>query len=213
MSFIPELLRAPAQVIARCSDPIAQREMAKTSLLVIALGGLLFGAAAGSFRGLPQLAIAAAKLPIVTLVTLAVAGPAFFAISAAVDRRHQFRTTLTLVLCAGARSSLVLIAVAPLLALAVDFGAPYELVRFGALAGYGLAGLSALAFIIRAMGDARGRALGLVSFLLVFSVFGAQTAWLFRPYLGDPRDETVPLFAHGRIEGGLVGALVDRAQR
>ena len=213
MSFVTDLLRSPARVLALCHDETEQRRMVRTSLWVIFLGGLLFGAAAGSYRGFPQFGIAALKLPIVTLLTLAVAGPAFYGIAAAVERPFQFRTTLTIILCAGARSSLVLIAVAPLLALAIDFGAPYEFVRIGALLGYGLAGLSALSFIIRALGEGAGRALGVLSFLLVFGVFGAQTAWLFRPYLGDPRDTDVPLFAHGRVEGGLLGALADGVSR
>ena len=45
------------------------------------------------------------------------------------------------------------------------------------------------------------------SFVALFLVAGAQTAWLFRPYIGDPEDRRVPLFAQGRIEGGVLGAL------
>ena len=103
--------------------------------------------------------------------------------------------------------TIAFIAIAPLLALAVDFGAAYPLVRLAALLSYGLAGLSALAFVLRAFGPGTGRLLGTFSFVLTFLVIGAQTAWLCRPYLGSPRDASVPLFAHGRIEGGLLGAL------
>ncbi len=207
MKFLIDLLRSPQSALEACANVDQQRQIAVTSLWVIALGGVLFGAAVGSFRGFPQFGIAALKLPVVTLLTLAAAGPAFHGIASAVDRRLSFRTTLAIVLCAGARSSLVLIAIAPLLALAVDFGAAYPLVRLAALVSYGLAGLSALAFVLRAFGPGTGRLLGTFSFVLTFLVIGAQTAWLFRPYLGSPRDASVPLFAHGRIEGGLLGAL------
>ena len=207
MKFLIDLLRSPQAALDACANVDQQRQIAVTSLWVIALGGVLFGAAVGSFRGFPQFGIAALKLPVVTLLTLAAAGPAFHGIASAVDRRLSFRTTLAIVLCAGARSSLVLIAIAPLLALAVDFGAAYPLVRLAALFSYGLAGLSALAFVLRAFGPGRGRLLGTFSFVLTFLVIGAQTAWLCRPYLGSPRDASVPLFAHGRIEGGLLGAL------
>ncbi len=207
MKFLIDLLRSPQAALDACANVDQQRQIAVTSLWVIALGGVLFGAAVGSFRGFPQFGIAALKLPVVTLLTLAAAGPAFHGIASAVDRRLSFRTTLAIVLCAGARSSLVLIAIAPLLALAVDFGAAYPLVRLAALLSYGLAGLSALAFVLRAFGPGTGRLLGTFSFVLTFLVIGAQTAWLCRPYLGSPRDASVPLFAHGRIEGGLLGAL------
>ncbi len=213
MSFVGKLLRDPAAALLACRDETEQRQIALTALLLIILGGLSFGAAVGSFRGFPQLGIAALKLPVVTLLTLAVAGPAFFGISTAVGRHFELRETLAIVLSAGARSSLVLIAVAPLLALAVDVGAPYELVRFAAVGGYGLAGISALLFILRALGNAPGRALGALCFVGVFALFGAQTAWLLRPYLGDPRDATVPTFAHGRTEGGVYGALFERGRR
>ncbi len=213
MKFLIALLRSPQAAVDACGDVEQQRRIAVTSLWVIALGGVLFGAAVGSFRGFPQFGIAALKLPVVTLLTLAAAGPAFYGIASAVDRQLSFRATLALVLCAGARSSLVLIALAPLLALAVDFGAAYPLVRLAAVFSYGLAGLSALAFILRALGPGRGRLLGTLSFVMTFLVIGAQTAWLCRPYLGDPRDETVPLFAHGRVEGGLFGALADGGGR
>ena len=197
MKFLIDLLRSPQAALDACANVDQQRQIAVTSLWVIALGGVLFGAAVGSFRGFPQFGIAALKLPVVTLLTLAAAGPAFHGIASAVDRRLSFRTTL----------AIVLIAIAPLLALAVDFGAAYPLVRLAALFSYGLAGLSALAFVLRAFGPGTGRLLGTFSFVLTFLVIGAQTAWLCRPYLGSPRDASVPLFAHGRIEGGLLGAL------
>ena len=38
-------------------------------------------------------------------------------------------------------------------------------------------------------------------------VAGAQSAWLLRPYLGDPHDARVPLFAQGRRGDGLLDAL------
>jgi len=43
--------------------------------------------------------------------------------------------------------------------------------------------------------------------MLLFLVVGGQSAWLLRPYLGNPSDRSVPMFAHGRHEGGLVETL------
>jgi hypothetical protein len=208
--FLAELLRAPERAIQACNDPGRQAAIARTSLFVIALGGVTFGAAVGSYRGALQAVASGVKLPLVTLFTLAVAGPAFFALARAFGRDWDFRRTLALVLAAGARSSLVLFALAPVLALAVDLDSTYESVRFLAVMAYAVGGLSALSLTVRALGDAPGRGGALLAFVGVFLVIGAQSAWLARPYLGDPSDRNVPLFAHGREEGGLVGALLRR---
>lgn len=210
MSFHSEVLRSPAGVIERCGESSQQRWIARQALLCIVVGGACFGAAAGSFRGWEQALAAALKLPAVTLVTLAVAGPALFSLARCFDRRWSFGATVALMLAAGARTSLVLLAVAPALGLVVDSGVSYGAVRIVALAGYALGGLSGLSLLIRALGDSPGRVGALLSFSLVFGAVGLQSAWLFRPYLGDPRDERVPLFAHGRIEGGVAGSLLDR---
>lgn len=210
MSFVTDVLRSPAMVVLACAQPDARKRIARAALACIAAGGVCFGAAAGSYRGLEQALAAALKLPLVTLLTLAVAGPALFAISSAFERRWDFGTTLALLLAAGARSALVLFALSPVLGLIADSGLDYTVVRLVALGSYALAGLSGLALLIRALGNAPGRVGALCSFALVFAAVGLQSAWLFRPYLGDPRDARVPLFAQGRIEGGMFGALLDR---
>ena len=70
MKFLIDLLRSPQAALDACANVDQQRQIAVTSLWVIALGGVLFGAAVGSFRGFPQFGIAALKLPVVTLLTL-----------------------------------------------------------------------------------------------------------------------------------------------
>jgi len=212
VSFAADLLRSPARAVEACADPQKQAEIAKISLLLITLGGAAFGAAVGAYRGAFQLASSAVKLPLVTLFTLALVGPAFYALSTAFGRRWDFRRSLALALAAGARSSLVLLALAPVLALAVDLGGSYTTVRFLAVIAYSLGGLSALSLTTTALGAEPGRNAALASFIAVFLVIGAQSAWLGRPYLGDPRDREVPMFAQGRAEGGLLGALFLRGR-
>ena len=97
------------------------------------------------------------KIACATLLTLALVRPGFAALAAAFDRRWSFRETLCLALAAGARSSLVLFALSPVLWLAIDLGAAYYSVQLLATAGYGLAGLSGLGFWLRALGPAAGR--------------------------------------------------------
>jgi hypothetical protein len=205
--MIAELLRRPDAALARCRDRDRQRAVARAALPIIVVGGALFGAALGTFRGEAQIAFSAAKIPLATLATLALSGPGFVALASAFGRRWSLRETLALTLAAGARSSLVLFALAPVLWLAVDLGAGYHLVRLAAVAAYGLAGLSGLVLLLRGLGQAPGRAAAALGFVALFLVAGAQTAWLLRPFLGDPSDARPPLLAQGRQEGGVIGVI------
>ena len=207
--MISELLRRPEGVIARCREPGADREAARLSIIAIVLGGAAFGAALGSYRGGTMVLHSAWKIACATLLTLAVCGPGFSALAAAFERRWSFRETLCLALAAGARSSLVLFALSPALWLAIDLGATHYSVKLLATAGYGLAGFSGLRFWLRALGPAAGRQALAASFVALFLLVGAQAAWVLRPFLGDPRDTQVPLFAQGRREGGVLASLFD----
>jgi hypothetical protein len=205
--MITELLRHPADVAERCRDTAAQRDVARLALVLIAVGGALFGAVLGTFRGGAQVAVSALKIPAATLLTLAVCGPGLAAFAVVFGRNWRLREALALLLSAGARSSLVLFALAPVLWLVIDLHGSYYFIRLVAAGAYALAGLSGFAFLLRALGSAPGRAATAWSFALLFLVSGAQSAWLLRPYLGDPRDTEVPLFAQGRKEGGLLEVL------
>jgi hypothetical protein len=175
--------------------------------VAIALGGALFGATVGSFRGGAQIGLAALKIPIATLLTMAVAGPALLALAAAFGRRWTLPSALGLMFAAGARSALVLGALSPVLWLAIDLGMSYGSVKVAATLAYGAAGLSGLALLLRGLGRDAGRVGAASCFVMVFLVTGAQTAWVLRPYLGDPRDAEVPLLVNERVEGGVIGSL------
>jgi len=205
--MITDLLRHPAQIVERCRNPAAQRDMVRLELILIAAGGALFGAVVWTFRGGPQIGVAAVKIPIATLMTLAISGPGLTAFALAFGRSWTLRETLTYLLSAGARSSLVLFALSPVLLLVIDLGASYGAIRLAATAAYALAGLSGFLLLLRSLGPAPGRAPAAVCFVLLFLVVGGQSAWLLRPYLGDPRVPKVPMFSQGQHEGGLVETL------
>jgi hypothetical protein len=205
--MIGDLLRRPDVVAGRCGDESAQPSIVRTAIVLIVVGGAFFGAAVGMFRGGSQVAFAAFKIPLATLLTLAICAPGFVALAAAFGRSFGLRHVLALELAAGARSSLVLFAMSPVLWLAIDLDAGYHLVRLGAVVAYGLAGLSGLLLLLRGLGDAPGRAATTLGFVTLFLIVGTQSAWLLRPYLGDPHDREIPLFAHGRHEGGFLGVV------
>ncbi|MCA9620982.1 MAG: hypothetical protein KC731_18295 [Myxococcales bacterium] len=201
------VLRDPDRAVAVSRDPARQGAFARSCLIAIVVGGALFGAAVGSFRGGAQIAVAAAKIPVVTLLTMAVAGPALLAIAAAFGRLWTLPQAIALMLAAGARSSLVLGALSPVLWLAVDLGAGHQAAKLAATLAYAAAGLSGASLLLRGLGREAGQLGAAGCFAAVFLVAGAQTAWVLRPYLGDPRDEVVPVLVSDRVEGGVLGSL------
>lgn len=213
VALLEELLRDPGALAARCRQTRELRTLSATALCAIAVGGMVFGAVVGSFRGSSQIALAAVKIPLATLAALCVSAPAFAALAAALGRVWSTRTLIALSLASGARASLVLFALAPVVWLAIAYGAGYDAVKLLAALTYAVAGLSALSFVVRALGPGPGRVTTALCFVGVFLVVGGQTAWLLRPYIGDPRDARVPLLATGAEGGGVAGALVRSAGR
>ena len=118
---------------------------------------------------------------------------------------------MALGLAAGARASLVLLALAPVLWLVIDRGAGYHAVKLGAVLAYAVAGLSALGLIVQALGRGPGSTATAAGFVATFLVVGGQTAWILRPYLGQPSDNVVP-FLVARKEGGVADALAHSAR-
>jgi hypothetical protein len=210
LMFLNRILRAPAGVAEQCRSDRDVAGIARTALLTLAVSATAFGAAVGSLRGGRQIAFAALKMPIGILGTLALAAPAFYVLAAIFGRPWGLRPVLSLVLAAGARFSLVLLAMTPPLWLLIDFGAPYEVIKVTATVAYGLAGLAGLEVLVRGLADGPGKHMTILLFVAVFLLIGGQNAWVLRPYLGLPGAKEVTLFTRER-EGGLVVQLLQVA--
>jgi hypothetical protein len=204
--LLNRILRSPAEIVRDCREDRDVAAIAANAILAIVVGAVLFGATVGSWHGGTQIAFASAKLPIVTVGTLGLCAPAFYAISAVFGRPWSARAVVSLMLVAGARFSLVLLAATPVLWLAINLGAPYDLAKLAAAFAYALAGLAALALHLRALGDGPGKRATISLFVGVFLLIGSQSAWMLRPYLGTPGKSDIVLFTSER-EGGLVYAL------
>ncbi len=207
VAFLNRILRAPAGVAEQCRSDRDVAAIARTALITLAIAATAFGAAVGSWRGGKQIAFAALKMPIGIIGTLALAAPAFYVLTAIFGRPWPLRPVLALVLSAGARFALVLLAMTPPLWLTIDFGAPYDAIKLVATVAYGLAGLAGLEVLVRGLGDGAGKRMTIALFVGVFLLIGAQNAWVLRPYLGTPGAEDVALFTRER-EGGLVVQLL-----
>jgi hypothetical protein len=213
LAFLDTLLRAPAAAASRChrDEPADAAAIARSALVAITVAATTFGAVVGSWRGGKQVAFAAIKMPVAVLGTFVLVAPAFWALTAALGRPWSLRPALAIMLAAGARFALLLLAFTPPLWLAIDLGAPYDVVKLLATLAYGLAGLAGLEMLVRGLGEGPGRRLTLGLFAVVFVVVGGQNAWVLRPYLGVPGAGEVTFLVDAR-EGGLVGQLRESAR-
>jgi hypothetical protein len=202
IAMMNRLLRSPSEVAKDCREDRDLASIAASALVAIVAGALLFGAAVGSWRGGPQIAFAAMKLPLVTVGTLVLCVPAFYAIAAVFGRPWSVRAAVSIMLVAGARFSLVLLAATPVVWLSVSLGASYDAVKLLAALAYALAGLAALGLILRGLGPGPGRLATVVTFIGVFLLVGGQSAWILRPYIGTPGRDEITLFTQEH-EGGL----------
>jgi len=212
IDLMSRILRAPAEVAADCRDDRGAAAMARNALIAIFAGSLLFGAAVGSWHGGVQTFFAGGKLPVVMLATLVLSAPAFYAISAVFHRPWPLRSVVSLMLVAGARFSLVLLAATPPLWLLINLGASYDLSKLAAAFAYALAGLAALSLLVRGLGNGVGKRRMIALVVGTFLLIGAQTSWMLRPYLGTPGVHEVVLFTRER-EGGLVYQLYRSVER
>ncbi len=209
-SALSALLRSPATVAEACRDDRALVHLARASLLSIVFGGVVFGAVLGSFRGDLQILYSAIKLPLAVLVSLAVCVPAFHAFAAVLGRPWPLRQIIALVLASVARSSLVLLALAPVAWLGIDVGLSYHQTTLVAVAAYGIGGAFSLGVLLRGLGRGAGQLLTTFAFAAVFLGVGAQTAWGLRPYLGRPAQNEIPFVRDA--EGGFADAIAKSAR-
>lgn len=189
LSSFDVLLREPAIAVRQCLEGSRVAPLARTALVALLCGGAIYGGVLGSYRGELQIAYAALKMPLLFVGALAVTAPALWALGAAAGKTWSLRSVSSLVLVAAGRAALVLLALAPLLWLAIDLGSGYHFSTFLCAATFGLAGLTALGTLVRGLGVSHvGTTLAAA---VVFLAALAQTGWVLRPWLGRPSQPVV----------------------
>lgn len=195
-AIFDELLRSPKASARRSQSAGDPRTFVLAALLAVVAGAGVFGGVLATSRGGVQVLYSAIKLPLALLGTLILVVPAFYAIAACLGRVVTLSGMVSLTLAATARAAFVLVALAPMAWLAFDLGIGYHDGVLLAAGAYGLAGLAALRLLWHGLGgDARALAI-IACFGLVLAPTGAQTAWMFRPFLGRPAQAEVPFFRH-----------------
>ncbi len=191
LDALTSLLRTPHRVADELVEGRALRTHARAAIAAVALGGAVFGAVVGSHRGGEQLLYAALKLPLVMLLALSLTVPAVHGLCGAFERGLTLAQVSAVVLASTARASLVLMALAPAVALGIALGFGYHDVALSAAIAFGLAALAGFVLLRRAI--AREGGFGFVVLLCVFvqAVVTMQAAWTLRPWLVRPSSEVV----------------------
>jgi len=208
LAYVDELLKKPAlaaRAVEAGSDLTARTQ---TYVKVLIACTATFGAALGFHRGGAQILYAALKLPLVTLVTLAVIAPLLHLLNRALERPANMARDVSALVAALARGALVLAAETPLIWAAHAVGAEYHRMILITVVACAVAGAVSFWFLWGVLSSTRqSRWLVALIVLTTVVIVGAQATWLFRPYLVRPRAAGV-VFMHP-LEGSFSEALED----
>ena len=187
------LLRDPVALIAEFSDPAnpdGLRRLMPALLALVGLGGGIFGAVVGSYRGGLQTVYAAAKFPFLLLIPVLVCLPAIHAICAACEVEVRY-TRLALAGLAGlARTAILLAASSPIIWLVYSVHIDYHLAILAMVGTLGLVGLPGLSTVVRTLpGSGMLRQAALAGSLGLICLCMAQSGWLLRPFVARPAGE------------------------
>lgn len=166
-----------------------------SGLAAVALGGAAYGAVMGTFGGLSgdrplQVLFSAVKVPMLILVTTALAMPSFFVLNTLLGLRADFPEVARAVVVTQAAVGIILAAVAPYTAVWYLSTADYhEATAFNALM-FLVASVAAQWVLRRRYAgliarDPRHRVM-LRAWLGVYAFVGIQMGWILRPFIGQP---------------------------
>ena len=208
VAYVDDLLKRPA-LVARAVDAGSDlTARTRTYVKVLIACTATFGAALGFHRGGAQILYAGVKLPLVTLVTLAVVAPLLHLLNRALERPANMARDVSTLVAALARGALVLAAETPLIWAAHAVGAGYHRMILLTVLACAVAGAVSFWFLWGVLSSTRqSRWLVATVVLTTVGIVGAQATWLFRPYLVRPRAAGV-VFMHP-LEGSFSEALGD----
>jgi hypothetical protein len=187
-----------ADVLLRPTRRLAFRS--RTLLALIVAFGLIYGAMMGLFYGpgqsprLLQPVYSAVKVPMLLMLTFALALPSFYVLNMLMGLAGDFREALRALLATQAGLTIVLASLAPFTLMYYATTTNYDAVKlFNALmftiasfAGQRLLRRFYAPLIAR---DARHRRMVRL-WIVLYAFVGIQMGWVLRPFIGDPRTPT-----------------------
>lgn len=184
-------------------------------LLALVTGfGLLYGAVMGTFGGVRgeralQLLYSGLKVPLLLMVTFGLSLPSFFVLNTLLGVRDDFARALRALVATQAVLTIVLASLAPFTALWYASSAAYRPAILFNAAMFALASFAAQGLLRRWYApliarNPRHRTL-LRAWVVIYAFVGIQTAWVLRPFVGDPNSP------HHLLPPGGLGQCVCRS--
>ncbi len=184
----------PGLAEGRRTGRAAGWSLASIAAVVVAFG-MFYGAVMGTFGGMSgsramQLVYSAVKVPLLIAAAFALSIPSFFVMNLLVGLREDFPRVLRALVTTQAGLTVILTSLSPMTAFWYLSGTGYQAAILFNAAMFAVASLGAqwmlrreyLPMIAR---DARHRWM-LRVWILIYVFVGIQTAWVLRPFVGDP---------------------------
>jgi hypothetical protein len=191
---IREFFSAADGILRDRSEAAAARHWLSALLFVVVFGSC-YGALMGTFGGiggdrLLQVLYSALKVPLLLLFTFVVALPSFFVLNTLFGLRSDFPAVLTALVSTQAGLTIVLLSFSPYTLFWYASSADYNAaILFNALI-FGLAAFTGQWLLrrrYRVLIAANPRHRTLLRFWLILYAFvGIQSAWVLRPFIGNP---------------------------
>lgn len=181
--------------IVRANHGLPTRRDVLRLLLVIVLGGLIYGAVMGSHGGftpenIKQILFSAVKVPLLLTVTFALCLPSFFVVSTLLGLRDDLAESFRALVMTQAGITIILCALAPYTAFWYINGATYRPAILFNGAMFAVASVSAQLILFRLYRPLIARRpkhrIMLFFWLAVYIAVGIQMAWVLRPFIGQP---------------------------
>jgi hypothetical protein len=164
-------------------------------MAIVVLGGALYGTAMGAFGGLTgagplQMTYSAVKVPILIVVTAALAMPSFFVLNTLLGLRSDFAEVLAALAVTQTAVAVILASLAPYTILWYSITMDYHEALLFNTVMFTIASLSAQWVLRRRYvpliaRNRRHRAM-LRIWIGMYAFVGIQMGWVLRPFIGQP---------------------------
>jgi hypothetical protein len=191
------VLASADRVLRDLGDARAPERRARTLIAAILLAGPVYGAFMGSFalsaERAPLVLYAAAKVPLLILVTTLVCLPGFFVLNTVLGLRADFARAMRAILAGQAALTLALASLGPITRFIYASGATHRGALLFNAAMFTVATAAAQTIMLRryrpltadpATGG-RHRVM-LWTWVVLYAFVGVQMAWMLRPFVGSP---------------------------
>lgn len=203
IAYIDHLLRNREQIISDLQDSAKVGEVTricfKVFVVLTVIYGLIMGSQSlmhGHTSGWAYSLTAAAKLPLLFLLTLAICMPLMYVLNVLIGPREQFKVIFGVLMSSLAVTSILLAACALILGFFMLSTKSYAFITLLNVVIFSIAGLYGVWFLARGMhaiaaaqpsGEHQANVKTIINWwLITYGIVGTQMAWMMRPFIGNP---------------------------